>query len=469
MKWIIPILTLCLIPVGCSKESTSQPGGDEPPVYQLAGSVTLNGNNITQYTDVVPTFWVRNETTGQAVETAKASYEAATGTYGFTGLPDGPIGISAEYHVTGSAPTKPGNYRSWTTLDLSTLTAPEAADFALKAVEIIHLTDPFDNDHEAVLNTYPAHASPVNFAWEPVEGAVRYVVEVAEYQNDPYSLIDQVILDENVTGTSKSCELATSAEGTHYEFSLTAYNDQDEMVGYYMSTYGGGYGWDYRFTVQPFQLAGTITFNGSRISQYTDVAPTFWVRDETTGQTVETAKATYDAASGSYGFTGLPMGPIGISVEYHITGSAPTKPGNYRAWTTLDLSLLTTPEATDFALKTYEIMHLTDPFDNDQEAVLNTYPAHASPVTFTWEPVEGAVRYAVTVAEYQNDPYGLIGQVVDDESISGTSKTCELATSAEGTHYEFGLTAYNDQDEMVGYYMTTYGGGYGWDYRFTVQ
>lgn len=98
---------------------------------------------------------------------------------------------------------------------------------------------------------------------------------------------------------------------------------------------------------------------------------------------------------------------------------------------------------------------------------MSTYPQHSSPVRFDWEPLEGAVRYDILVNEYSDSPYSYVGAAIS-ESRTSEFIECNLAPSQSNRHYEFTAYAYNAGGDVIGYYMTTYDAGYGWDYRFTV-
>ena len=211
-------------------------------------------------------------------------------------------------------------------------------------------------------------------------------------------------------------------------------------------------------------LQGKIFFGGKIISEYTSNNVKFWFRNETTGKSIDNAVGIYDNRTGSYRISGLPNGPIGISLSIHETGERSTFPGNYRSFSGVDLSTLSPTEATSHDLDVAKIIHLTEPFDNACYAPESPpYPEHTSPLRFTWEPITGESYYDVHLDKYRDSPYAFVENVVK-QSTSSTSFNCTLPASEANTHYEFSVSAY-----PIAFYMTTYMNGHGWDYRFKIN
>ena len=219
--------------------------------FQLEGKILFGNKAITDYTSKDVTFWFRDETAGTSIDNVFTTYDNQIGKYGVSGLPNGLIGISLSIHETGEVVTFPGNFRSWSTVDLSALSDAEAASYDLNVSKIIHLTKPFDNSGYASWTPpYTQHDSPLSFQWDPITGATRYDISIAKYGDSPYSFMEYVI-QQSTTSTSIECTLTSSGDNDHYEFTVYGYNDDNDMVGYYMITYqGGGEGWDYRFKIK---------------------------------------------------------------------------------------------------------------------------------------------------------------------------------------------------------------------------
>ena len=212
-------------------------------------------------------------------------------------------------------------------------------------------------------------------------------------------------------------------------------------------------------------LSGYLQHLGIPMSQYTDTAPFIWIRNEETGMTYEGAESSYDNTDGSYEIKGL-SGRVGISISFHVTGSEASLPGNFRRWITLDID-----ELNDLSLdiEIEKIIHLIAPMDNSKFfQFAPPYPEHSPPISFRWEPVEGATQYQVHIDKYRDgnhpDGYGRIGSVAN-ESVQGVSYIIDIDPSEQHEHYEFYIEAWGPT-ERVGHFMITYEGGTGWDYRF---
>ena len=256
----VAVLLLAVFALACSSSDNGtnptgggdDPGGGEEPQpggqVQLAGYVQYNGANVSSVTNQAVSFWIRDEATGAAVDSATVNYNASTGYYEISGLPDNAVGISTTITVNGTIETLPGNYRGWTTVGIDTLSSATKSNYPLSVYKIIHMTSPWDNDAVAIFTSYLRHASPVAFEWEDVTGVDHYVVQIEEYTDVPYAYV-QLVKDETVRGQSYDATLPVS-NGTHYEFSLYGYNAGGELIAMYMTTYDGGYGSDYRFQVQ---------------------------------------------------------------------------------------------------------------------------------------------------------------------------------------------------------------------------
>lgn len=223
----------------------------------LSGQLTYDGFPISEITDEMPTFWFRNEVSGQVYENAVATYNTDDGNYQILNLPHSKIGIKVSFHVSGLRHTFPGNYQSWTTLDPSALREEERANYTMHMKKTMHLMEPFDNSeaefiHDVSGNSYPEYTSPLHFEWAPIDGAKAYQISVNATRNgshpDGYGYIRKVI-QKNVFDSSYELVIDPSPENTHYEFSVSAYSPEGIQLGMYMTTYLKGHGWDYRFKI----------------------------------------------------------------------------------------------------------------------------------------------------------------------------------------------------------------------------
>jgi hypothetical protein len=213
-------------------------------------------------------------------------------------------------------------------------------------------------------------------------------------------------------------------------------------------------------------ISGYLQHNGISMSQFTDVNPVIWFRNEDTGQAYD-ATATYSNADGSYEIRNL-TGRTGISVSFHVIGSSKTLPGNYRKWMTIDTDTITDYNIT---IELEKIIHLIQPWDNNNFIdLMPPYPEHNSQIIFEWEPITGSTSYRIFIGKYRDsehpEGYGNLGTVLL-EYIQSSKYFINLEPSNQYEHYEFNVRAFNDFGRN-GLYMTTYNGGHGWDYRFKI-
>ena len=214
-------------------------------------------------------------------------------------------------------------------------------------------------------------------------------------------------------------------------------------------------------------IEGILHHQGIPMSKITIVEPTFWFRDEVTGQAWPDATAYYDPATGAYSADNLSE-LCGISISFHTIGDTATLPGNYRTW-----EVWSSKNGSQYDIEIKKIIHLVEPWNNNSIAVLPPpYPIHYdSPIKFEWESVAGATSYHVYVQRYRDadhtDGYGYIDTLASQDT-EATSFTIQLPASEQYEHYEFDVRA-NKDSSAIGYYMTTYDSGRGWDYRFKIE
>jgi hypothetical protein len=119
-----------------------------------------------------------------------------------------------------------------------------------------------------------------------------------------------------------------------------------------------------------------------------------------------------------------------------------------------------------------KVIWLQSPYDNDQVTLTigSPHPVHQSPIQFSWQAIPEAEEYFVTINRYTSDPYAYIDTAIQESvSLPGIElNLAQLPLSAPGEHYQFSVHAM-DASGAVGYYMTTYTNGHGWDYRFRLE
>lgn len=223
-------------------------------------------------------------------------------------------------------------------------------------------------------------------------------------------------------------------------------------------------------------LSGFVRFNGSVMSNYTSATPTFQYYDYDT-QTYYTPPSSYNSSTGAYTLYKLPEENIAVLTIYHLQGTHSTLPNNYRGLEGVDIPSLSPIQLANFSLDVEMIMHMTDPWDNENidfyTYPTSPYPVHGKLILFDWDLVPTAQDYRFVIQHYRdpNHPsgYGYIDTVYDYSGLLATSYTVDLDLPDPQTHYEVYVEAYNASDVRIGYYMTTYKNGYGWDYRFKVR
>jgi hypothetical protein len=251
MKAWTTVLCVALLACGCGDDKRSTSVNDDtfdPTIYQLSGTVLFDGVSIVQETTASPAFAFSHAATGLPVEGATLYYEKATGRYGVNGLPATSVTIEINVHHTGDTETLPGNYSATTTVDLAATSIDDLRDYPLSVWQVIHLLAPYDNALPMTSAALPHHRAPVLFAWEALVGAARYDLVIAKAADFPHAVLE-VARAASLTNTQYEASLQASDAGTHYDFSITALNADDERIGYYLTTYMGGHGTDYSFTV----------------------------------------------------------------------------------------------------------------------------------------------------------------------------------------------------------------------------
>jgi hypothetical protein len=223
------------------------------------------------------------------------------------------------------------------------------------------------------------------------------------------------------------------------------------------------------------QLSGIVAYNNTAISAVTNAEPSFWVYDETLSQTVDDFTYTYNNSTGAYALGNLPVGPILVSLTFHLTGSASTLPGNYRTNNFPNLSQLTAEQCANYQLDALYTLHQVRPWDNSgidfAVAPASPYPVHSGHIVLEWDAVTGADHYEIGITKNRDEEHPLGFGYVETIVTTTTEETfysIELDDSAEFEHYHSSITAYNAGNVVIAHYATTYTNGYGGDYRFKV-
>jgi hypothetical protein len=231
--------------------------GPETGKYLVYGVVRFAGQVIISYTDTSPDFWVRDENSGNAVDT-QVTYDPLYGEYLYS-LPVGIFGISANVVLGERYPT-PGDYTSFTKVTVEGKQPTLNQDLAL--TRIIHLISPFDNtepwdigfDRQKPWDTPLLENKTVLFSWDAIPEAFAYYLTITEVQYNPQKNLQwkniQTHYDDRITDTSLEIELPSSPEDNFYSARLYAIDTAGNYVGSLMiKLKNGGWGWDVRFRV----------------------------------------------------------------------------------------------------------------------------------------------------------------------------------------------------------------------------
>jgi len=223
----------------------------------------------------------------------------------------------------------------------------------------------------------------------------------------------------------------------------------------------------------PGVLKGVVMYDEKPISLITKVSPLIYCVDANTGKMVKDIKYTYDNTTAAYQIEGLPQSILRIVMQFVILKSEPTLPGNYDAFVYLEFDKLKPEERAIYQINARLNMHLVAPYDNAKADLdIGVYPVLAGGITAAWEAVPGARRYSLSVIRCRDaahpEGYGFI-DVAFDRDTEAAALDLTLAPSNPDEHYELVVRAWNVNSIMVGQFVITYTGGYGWDFRFKVK
>ncbi|NLH15530.1 MAG: hypothetical protein GX455_03015, partial [Phycisphaerae bacterium] len=220
-------------------------------------------------------------------------------------------------------------------------------------------------------------------------------------------------------------------------------------------------------------LAGTITYNGNPLSNYTSVPSSrAWFLDWVSGEYPDDFFFWYNPQTGHYLFSGLPDSDLYLEILFRVAGETDRLGGNYIASHNLDLRLLSDAEAMDYDLPVKQIVHLLEPLDNGwilEDRISRICPGSG----FSWAASPEVVNYRFKLDIYRDSEhpggYGLEASVVN-LLLSDTSYMPVLPELAELTHFELVIRGYNASSEELALTIRTYrvgdSTGYGWDVRF---
>lgn len=212
---------------------------------------------------------------------------------------------------------------------------------------------------------------------------------------------------------------------------------------------------------------GTIEFDGRPIIETTQIRPTFWFRNESTGKMV-TADVIY--SDGKFQIRGLPPGQYGMSIHFDTNQMNPhSYPGDLREWE--QFSVLENADAS-ITVPVQKLIHLIQPADNGRvlphwnRCCEEGKPAHPPNLRLRWDSLGKDVVYDYRISRL-NCPYKRVESMASG-STEQTTVDLQLPPSGSNDYYLLELDARKNGQE-IGYLMTHGSNGYGWDYRFRVE
>ena len=198
----------------------------------------------------------------------------------------------------------------------------------------------------------------------------------------------------------------------------------------------------------------------------TNVAPLFWLRNETSGE-VATASARYK--NGEFTLHGLAPGNYGINLRFDAeAGNRQGFPGDLYAFRGFEVP---TEGVAEVSVDVMRLIHLVSPQDNNMilegwGEVCDGKPAFGGPIDFAWEPIDRGVTYSWSIDRVAC-PYKEFRRV-DSGTTDETAIRVKLEPTRPGEFYKFDLSAMRDE-KPIGMLMTYGSFGEGWDYRFVVS
>lgn len=167
-----------------------------------------------------------------------------------------------------------------------------------------------------------------------------------------------------------------------------------------------------------YSIKGVIRYQGTPMSEFTKLNPTFFIRDEGSGTLFESAAYTYNNSDSTYEIMNL-TGRIGVSIKFLVNANWA---GNYKTWIVVNET-----NAGTYDIEVIKIMHIIVPWDNANVEPLSK--EYSSPLTFKWDPVPGATSYETRI------------NGIGSGRLTSTSYTATLEPSEDP--YEFFVDAFN--------------------------
>lgn len=297
--------------------------------YTLTGKVLYHGKPISDFTEKLPSFWVRNESSGEVVSLT-FHYDPLTSEYSVYDILPGQYGINVYIDAAESPGGYAGDFDGW----ITPIDIPQdqpVVNINLEVQKIIHLANPIDNakvlGSMSDLDSYLQ--KEIVFRWDPIPEAVLYTLKIEEIE-EPYQFIKDVVsIQTNMTEWKP--ELPLSEDNRFDLFTLYAYDTAQKYVGKLMIVYSNGYTWDYRFRIVESISKTTTTTPTSTTTATSTSAPTS--TSTTTATTTPTPTSTTIATTTAPSTTTTTK-PTTSTVTTTTTSSRPTQTLNSTTYPT---------------------------------------------------------------------------------------------------------------------------------------
>jgi eukaryotic-like serine/threonine-protein kinase len=224
------------------------------------------------------------------------------------------------------------------------------------------------------------------------------------------------------------------------------------------------------------EIRGTCMLNGHPfLTSDTPVLSSLSWLEDGKQKAIKDARFTYDSATGKYSLAGLPPENSFLLWLYFRRHPKDTLHlGGQHLFSAyhIDLQGRTDADRADFPLLVEQVIHLKKPVDNNgilEKTEEGLHPELSSPVTFEWEPVEGADTYEVEVSTWchKGHPTGARPAPITQKT-SEASASFSLDATKDKEWYRVNIKAF-DQGRQVAELMKVSPGSYGEWIDFVVR
>jgi serine/threonine protein kinase len=222
----------------------------------LAGTVLLNGEPFLTKARPVLSSLSCLDAQGQqtVINGAKFDYDAQTGRYKLTGLPDQEkflMWLSFQRNPKDKLHLGGQFLFSAYYIDLEGAALEKRTDFPLNVEQVVRLRRPIDNVKVLAAGVCPKLKSPVTFDWDEVVGADAYEVEVSTWWRAEHPPGKRPTpIKQRTAETKIAFSLEPTKPDEYYRVAIKAFAGS-RQIGDLMVVEEGAYGWWVDFIVRP--------------------------------------------------------------------------------------------------------------------------------------------------------------------------------------------------------------------------